>query len=259
MFVCMGNTCRSPMAEYLFRDLCEKEGLDVTAISRGMMSFQQAVYQANPQIREMSKEAISALRKYNPSLKGLEDHLSQPVTDDDLKKSDLILTVETGQRDGIIDDIITYLKQRKYKPKKPRKARRIADRKVFTLKEYVGKFDDMEIKDPICAGSGSKVVYSPAQNQKNTKSWLSWLTKCFTKTKKVSYPKYDKAKAEREKEKVYEDCRDEILECLQMIINEIKQPSSSGIPTVKDILSRRKEEAAKKSKQSISAKYTNYP
>ena len=27
LFVCTGNICRSPMAEYLFRDLVQKEGL----------------------------------------------------------------------------------------------------------------------------------------------------------------------------------------------------------------------------------------
>ena len=27
LFVCLGNICRSPMAEFLFRDLAEKAGL----------------------------------------------------------------------------------------------------------------------------------------------------------------------------------------------------------------------------------------
>jgi protein-tyrosine phosphatase len=28
LFVCFGNTCRSPMAEAIFKDLAHKEGLD---------------------------------------------------------------------------------------------------------------------------------------------------------------------------------------------------------------------------------------
>ena len=29
LFVCHGNICRSPMAEYVMRDICEKRGIDV--------------------------------------------------------------------------------------------------------------------------------------------------------------------------------------------------------------------------------------
>ena len=28
MFICLGNICRSPMAEFIFKDLVRKEGLD---------------------------------------------------------------------------------------------------------------------------------------------------------------------------------------------------------------------------------------
>ncbi len=39
MFVCTGNTCRSPMAEYLFRAKAEKLGLPVEASSAGLFAF----------------------------------------------------------------------------------------------------------------------------------------------------------------------------------------------------------------------------
>lgn len=35
LFVCLGNICRSPMAEYLFRDAAQKRGLAVEAASAG--------------------------------------------------------------------------------------------------------------------------------------------------------------------------------------------------------------------------------
>lgn len=35
LFICLGNICRSPMAEYLFRDLAEKRGLNVRTASAG--------------------------------------------------------------------------------------------------------------------------------------------------------------------------------------------------------------------------------
>jgi protein-tyrosine-phosphatase len=36
LFVCSGNTCRSPMAQCLFNDLCKKRGLPHRAESAGM-------------------------------------------------------------------------------------------------------------------------------------------------------------------------------------------------------------------------------
>jgi len=39
LFVCTGNTCRSPMAAAWFRHLCEQDGLDWTAESAGLDAF----------------------------------------------------------------------------------------------------------------------------------------------------------------------------------------------------------------------------
>ena len=36
LFVCSGNTCRSPMAQVLFQDLCARRGLPFTAESAGL-------------------------------------------------------------------------------------------------------------------------------------------------------------------------------------------------------------------------------
>lgn len=36
LFVCSGNTCRSPMAAAIFNDMCNKENLDFTAQSAGV-------------------------------------------------------------------------------------------------------------------------------------------------------------------------------------------------------------------------------
>ncbi len=40
LFVCSGNTCRSPMAECLFNALCEKRGLAYRAESAGLQALE---------------------------------------------------------------------------------------------------------------------------------------------------------------------------------------------------------------------------
>lgn len=42
LFVCTGNTCRSPMAEAIARQLAEARGLDVTASSAGTSAWEGA-------------------------------------------------------------------------------------------------------------------------------------------------------------------------------------------------------------------------
>lgn len=35
LFICHGNICRSPMAEFVFRDMAAREGLEVEVASGG--------------------------------------------------------------------------------------------------------------------------------------------------------------------------------------------------------------------------------
>ena len=42
LFVCTGNTCRSPMAEAIARELADERGLDVTASSAGTSAWEGA-------------------------------------------------------------------------------------------------------------------------------------------------------------------------------------------------------------------------
>ena len=35
LFVCLGNICRSPMAEYILRDMAQKRGIAVNVASAG--------------------------------------------------------------------------------------------------------------------------------------------------------------------------------------------------------------------------------
>lgn len=92
IFVCTGNTCRSPMAEYIMRDYCKKNNLDIVVESRGV-----ACSNGRP-ISENSKLALAEI--------GIDasEHKSQSFTLKDLFEADLIVTMTEGHKRLLVDN-----------------------------------------------------------------------------------------------------------------------------------------------------------
>ena len=65
LFVCHGNICRSPMAEYIFRDLAQKAGrsgeFEVASAAVSSEELGNPVYP--PAVRELAKHGISCAGK----------------------------------------------------------------------------------------------------------------------------------------------------------------------------------------------------
>ncbi len=116
IFVCTGNTCRSPMAEIIAKKLWEGK---VQVISRGFGVFGQPI----------STNSVLALKK-----RGFEvdEHYSAPLTAQDLFESSLVLTMTNSHKSAIL-----------------RSFPQLTD-KVFTLCEYAGAEGD--IPDPYMCG-----------------------------------------------------------------------------------------------------------
>ena len=100
VFVCTGNTCRSPMAEALFRKMLAErlQCRDEELVDRGFLvgSAGVAAYGGSP----ISLEAAESLRE-----RGIEfaSHVSQPLTAELAVQADHLVTMTNGHRDSILE------------------------------------------------------------------------------------------------------------------------------------------------------------
>ncbi len=125
LFVCTGNTCRSPMAEALFMHLSKVNNKNINASSVGTsVFFPQPV---NP-------KALKALTNI-----GINDfeHMSKQISKSDVSENDLILTMTSAHKLALKSAFPVYRD------------------KIYTLNEKAfGK--DSDISDPF---GGSQETY----------------------------------------------------------------------------------------------------
>jgi len=103
LFVCTGNTCRSPMAEVLCRQmLAEQLGCSIDQLDEGPVMVMSAGVSAGPGAYA-TREAIEALSEIDPELGGLAKmHEAQPVTEPLIRHADAIFTMTEMHRDAIV-------------------------------------------------------------------------------------------------------------------------------------------------------------
>ena len=120
LYICTGNTCRSPVAEYLARYYAEKNNVDLIFSSAGFIN-------AFSYMQRESQEYLN-LKKIDHS-----DFQPQLITRSLLERQDLILTMEKSHSKDIISNY-----------------RNIAniEKKTHTLKEFNGQTQDLDIIDP---------------------------------------------------------------------------------------------------------------
>lgn len=107
VFVCTGNTCRSPMAAAIANAMAAERGLEITFSSAGTWAATG---------EPASAEAVAVLRERGIDLRG---HVSRRLDARIIEEADLVLTMTTSHTLAVLSSM----------PK--------ARGKVFTLKEYI--------------------------------------------------------------------------------------------------------------------------
>ena len=131
LIICTGNTCRSPMAEGIFKSLIKKNNLELEVSSAGIYAFDGD---------NAAQNAIKALEKMGVDI---SNHKSTLVHHDLIDKADLILTMTNSHKESII---------KKFPESKS---------KVFLLNEYA--YDNIkDVGDPY---GGSLRDYEMARDE----------------------------------------------------------------------------------------------
>lgn len=122
LFVCTGNTCRSPMAEAILKSK-QIDGLEVKSAG---------IYAAT------GSEASAHARKVLEDHQIDHNHSSNMLNIDSVRWADLILTMTISHKNAILQQYPD------------------AAAKVFTLKEFTGENYDVDVVDPF---GGNLAIY----------------------------------------------------------------------------------------------------
>ncbi|MDD5613503.1 MAG: low molecular weight protein arginine phosphatase [Candidatus Omnitrophica bacterium] len=118
LFVCTGNSCRSPMASVMLGKMAQDEGLDIDADSCGSEAFLGL---------KISREAADVLRREGM---GRVEYKSKPLNKQLIEWADIILVMENRHKLRVIEESPG------------------AERKTYLLTEFANS-EIREIVDPI--------------------------------------------------------------------------------------------------------------
>ncbi|XP_054794550.1 uncharacterized protein LOC129300049 [Prosopis cineraria] len=134
LFVCLGNICRSPAAEGVFRHLVKQRALDSNfkIDSAGTINYHEG-NEADPRMRAASKR------------RGIEiTSISRPIQPSDFRDFDLILAMDKRNKEDILEAFNIW-KSRDSLPAD-------AYKKVKLMCSYCKKHDETEVPDPYYGG-----------------------------------------------------------------------------------------------------------
>ncbi len=126
LFVCLGNICRSPMAEGVFNQIIEREGLQDQFVvdSAGLLDY----HEGNLPDSRMRKHASN--RGYHLT------HRSRPVVPEDFDKFDMLIGMDKENIHGL----------KKIAQTAEQKA------KIYIMTDYLKTIEASEVPDPYYGG-----------------------------------------------------------------------------------------------------------
>ena len=131
LFVCTGNTCRSPMAEGILKSIAKEKKLSLEVKSAGISVFDGD---------NASRNSIEAMKKIGIDI---SKHKARQLHRDLVDEADLILTMSKPHKEIIISNFPS------------------AKDKIFALLEYVYKIDK-DIADPY---GGNLLLYEHTREE----------------------------------------------------------------------------------------------
>jgi protein-tyrosine-phosphatase len=192
LIVCTGNTCRSPMAESMLKDLAARNGKSLEVRSAGIAALSG---------RPVSPHAVQTLKKRNLSVPGPSTMLSPG----DIAWADLILTLTTGHKRAILE-------------RHPE-----AVCKTFTLKEYAirgeAAMDDI---------AEAERLYSEWQVRQALGQDLSDAERARLFELQRRIPDFDIADPFGGPLAFYEQCADEIEDALLTVVEKIDRETEKN-------------------------------
>lgn len=115
VFVCTGNTCRSPMAEVIARNAFKDHGLEIEVFSRGVFVSYEA---------RANEKAIEVTKKFN--INTLQNHKAKQIEVSEIDKDTIVLTMTLRHKQYLLMNHPELRTQ------------------VFALKEFIGEEGDVE-------------------------------------------------------------------------------------------------------------------
>ncbi|MBI4931893.1 MAG: low molecular weight phosphotyrosine protein phosphatase [Bacteroidetes bacterium] len=92
LFVCLGNICRSPMAEGILRHKAEHQGIKLNIDSAGTGNWHVGEHP--------DKRATKAAKDHGLDISSL---VARQMTEDDFEKFDMIYVADTEVYDGVVN------------------------------------------------------------------------------------------------------------------------------------------------------------